>query len=212
MALLEYMDKYYRPAGKHQSNIIVQNSRFITTVGRATTVDEARHFIHSIRDEMPDASHHVYAFRVGYGNSITEGMSDDGEPSGTSGPPTLAVLRGSDLGDIVLVTTRYFGGTKLGTGGLVRAYSDSAKTALESLLTEFKAPKTQLGMDISYSLYKQVKNLVEKYDGIIDDEIFAGDVTIICTLLKDEIMRFEAELTELSSGQIEPILLADIDN
>lgn len=206
------MQKYFRPSGKHRTEIVVQNSRFISTIERATTVDEARHFIQSIRDEMPDASHHVYAFKIGYGNSTTEGMSDDGEPSGTSGPPTLAVVRGSDLGDIVLVTTRYFGGTKLGTGGLVRAYSNSAKTALEILPIELKAPKTQLGMDLPYSLYEQVKNLIEKYGGTIDDEIFAGDVTVICTLLNDEISAFEAELTELSSGQIETILLAELDN
>lgn len=206
------MQKYFRPNGKHRTEIVVQNSRFISTIERATTVDEARAFIQTIRDEMPNASHHVYAFRIGYGNSTTEGMSDDGEPSGTSGPPTLAVVRGSDLGDIVLVTTRYFGGTKLGTGGLVRAYSDSAKTALEILPTELKASKTQLGMDISYSLYEEVKNLIEKYSGIVDDEVFAGDVTVICTLLNDEISAFEAELTELSSGQIETILLAELDN
>lgn len=210
--LSKFMDSYYRPSETYRTEIIVKNSRFITTVGRATTVDEARTFIRSIRDEMPDASHHVYAFRAGYGNTVTEGMSDDGEPSGTSGPPTLAVVRGSDLGDIVLVTTRYFGGTKLGTGGLVRAYSDSTKMALENLPTELKAAKTQSGIDISYSLYERVKNLIEAYHGTIDDEVFAGDVTIIYTLLKADVSTFEAELTELSSGQIEPILLAELDN
>ena len=210
--LSDFMDHYYRPSETYRTEIVVQNSRFITTVGRAITVDEARTFIQSIRDEMPGASHHVYAFRAGYGNTITEGMSDDGEPSGTSGPPTLAVVRGSDLGDIVLVTTRYFGGTKLGTGGLVRAYSESAKTALETLPTELKAPKTQSGIEVSYSLYEQVKNLIEAYRGTIDDEVFAGDVTIIYTLVNEDVSKFEAELTELSSGQIEPILLAELDN
>jgi uncharacterized YigZ family protein len=206
------MDTYYRPKGIHRTEIIVQNSRFISTIGRAVSPDDARAFIHTIREEMPDASHHVYAFRAGYGNSITEGMSDDGEPSGTSGPPTLAILRGSDLGDIVLVTTRYFGGTKLGTGGLVRAYSDSAKTALESLATELKAPKTQLGMDLSYNIYEQAKNLIAAHQGVIDDEVFAGEITIICTLYNDNLSAFKAELTELSSGQIEPILLAELND
>ena len=206
------MERYYRPSGIYRTEISVQNSRFITTINRATTADEARIFIQSIRDEMSDASHHVYAFRAGYGNTVTEGMSDDGEPSGTSGPPTLAVVRGSNLGDIVLVTTRYFGGTKLGTGGLVRAYSDSAKTALETLPTELKAPKTQSGVEVPYSLYEQVKNLIEAHRGTINDEVFAGDVTIIYTLFNEDVERFEAELTELSSGQIEPILLAELDN
>lgn len=207
------MLKYHRPTtSEHRTEITVINSRFMTSISRATTVEEARSFIAKIRAEMPNASHHVYAFRVGYGNSITEGMSDDGEPSGTSGPPTLAVLRGSDLGDIVLVTTRYFGGTKLGTGGLVRAYSDSARTALESLKTELKAPKSQLGMDIPYSLYEQVKLLIEKYDAKVDDEIFAGDITIIATFLQEKVAEFQAELTNLSAGKVEPILLETFED
>lgn len=207
------MGKYYRPLKtEHRTEIVVINSRFITTIARATIAEEARGFIAKIRAEMPNASHHVYAFRVGHGNSVTDGMSDDGEPSGTSGPPTLAVLRGSDLGDIVLVTTRYFGGTKLGTGGLVRAYSESARTALESLKTELKAPKSQIGMDIPYSLFEQVKLLIEKYDGSFDDEIFAGDVTIISTFLQENIPSFETELLNLSSGQVELILLETFED
>ncbi|MGB1285732.1 MAG: YigZ family protein [Aggregatilineales bacterium] len=196
-------DKYYRPAARQRSEIVVVNSRFITTIDVIETPQDARTFIGTIRDEMPDASHHVYAFRAGYGNSITEGMSDDGEPSGTSGPPTLAVLRGSDIGDIALVTTRYFGGTKLGTGGLVRAYSEAARTALEALKTELKAPKVYLGMDIPYALYTPVKRLLKQYDVQIEDEIFAGDITILCIMLEEQVEDFEFNLTELSAGQIE---------
>jgi len=155
--------KYYRPAARNRTEIEILRSRFITTLERTETTEEARHFISEIRGEMPDASHHVYAFRVGYGNSVIEGMSDDGEPSGTSGPPTLAVLRGSDIGDIAVVTTRYFGGTKLGTGGLVRAYTESAKEALATLALDQKAPKLQIGLDIAYSTYENVKRLVEEY-------------------------------------------------
>ena len=195
-------EKYYHPAGRHRTEIIVVNSRFITTIAPVETAPDARAFIHEIREEMPDASHHVYAFRAGYGNSVTEGMSDDGEPSGTSGPPTLAVLRGSDIGDIALVTTRYFGGTKLGTGGLVRAYSESARTALESLQTELKAPRLYLGMDVSYALYDQVKRLIENYDIALEEEIFAADITLLFTILEEQIEEFEAALTELSAGQI----------
>lgn len=210
---MKMMETYYRPTtDSHRTEIAILKSRFITTISRATHQDEARNFIRQIRQEMPDASHHVYAFRVGYGNTITEGMSDDGEPSGTSGPPTLAILRGSDFGDIVLVTTRYFGGTKLGTGGLVRAYSDSARTALESLPTELKAPKTQVGMDVPYHLYEQVKNLIISHNGVLDDEDFAGEVTLIVTFYRNTVESFTAELTDLSSGQIEPILLAELDD
>jgi uncharacterized YigZ family protein len=199
---------YHRPAlGLHRIEIDVLNSRFITSVSRAVQAEEARVFIGQIRHEMPDASHHVYAFRTGYGNSVTDGMSDDGEPSGTAGPPSLAVLRGFDIGDVVLVTTRYFGGTKLGTGGLVRAYSDAARTALESLPTVLKAPKVQLGLEIPYSLYEQTKRLIDAHQGQLVDEAFAGQITLIANFLETQEIAFAAELTELSAGQVESIRL-----
>lgn len=204
--------KYYRPVARHRTEIEILRSRFITTVERATTAEEARAFIQTIRQEMPDASHHVYAFRAGYGNSVIEGMSDDGEPSGTSGPPTLAVLRGSDIGDIALVTTRYFGGMKLGTGGLVRAYTESAQEALASLPLDYKAPKVQIGVDIRYSAYENVKRLVDEYGGKIEDEDFAGDVSLIMMFLKEDFAPFQDALNELTAGQAEPILLATIDD
>src|SRR5215475_1828075 len=101
--------RYRIPAKRHRSETLVVNSRFITTVAFADSVNSAREILASVRDEMPDASHHVYAFRIGYGNSVIEGLSDDGEPSGTAGPPVMAVLRGMDIGDTIVVVTRYFG-------------------------------------------------------------------------------------------------------
>jgi uncharacterized YigZ family protein len=199
---------YQRPAlGLHRREIEILNSRFITSISRATNPDEARQFIGQIRKEMSDASHHVYAFRTGYSNSITDGMSNDGEPSGTAGPPTLAVLRGFDIGDVVLVTSRYFGGTKLGTGGLVRAYSEAARNALESLSIVIKSPKVQLGIEIPYSLYEQVKRSIEAHQGLIVDESFAAQIMLIANFLESHEKAFAAELIELSAGQVESILL-----
>lgn len=198
---------YRIPVGQHRSTIVVVNSQFITTIGFAPTPEDARNFIASIRAEMPDANHHVYAFRAGYGSSVIEGMSDDGEPAGTSGPPSLAVLRGVDIGDIVLVTTRYFGGTKLGTGGLVRAYSDAARIALEGLPTELKAPKTRLGMDIPYPDYTPVKRLIEAYHGMIDEETFSDTITLFITVLSADVSAFSAELINLTAGRVQPLVL-----
>jgi len=201
------MLSYQIPAKRHATEINVLKSRFITNIAFAPTVDDARQSIAIIRAEMPDANHHVYAFRVGYGNSVIEGMSDDGEPTGTSGPPTLAVVRGSDLGDIVVVTTRYFGGTKLGKGGLVRAYTESAQVALETLDVEIKAEKQIIGIDMPYHLYETVKRLVLDYNGIIQDETFAEDVTLVFELLAQDVDEFEHKLTETSSGQLALIIL-----
>lgn len=198
---------YQIPAQTHRTTINVINSEFIATVGYASTVEEAKSFIAAVRAEMPDATHHVYAFRVGHGNSVIEGMSDDGEPSGTAGPPVLAVLRGSNLGDIVIVVTRYFGGTKLGTGGLVRAYSDAARTGLSTLKTEAKVARALLGIETSYSMYELIKLLVHKHEGEVTDETFAGDVTIIAQFPLDQIEPFSRALSELTAGRVQPVRL-----
>lgn len=196
---------YFIPIGRQRTENLIVNSRFITTVGYVRNTDEVKAFLHQIRAEMPDADHHVYAFRIGYGNSTIEGMSDDGEPSGTAGPPVLAVVRGTTLGDVIVVVTRYFGGTKLGTGGLVRAYTESTKIALGSLQTEEKIEKALLGMEAPYSYYEQIKRLIYEYHGVIEDETFTVDVTILARFALIEVDRFSYALQELTAGQVTPI-------
>lgn len=202
-------EPYLIPADEHRIETEVARSRFITNVAPVSTVEEAKAFLARIRSEMPDASHHVYAFRVGHGQSIIEGMSDDGEPSGTSGPPTLAVVRGSGLGDIALVTTRYFGGTKLGTGGLVRAYSEAAHTAINSLKTALKIEKRLLGIELPYNLFEQTKLLIGEHDGVIEDEDFGAEVMLMVRLPIISIAPFTSALQDLSAGQVTPIVLDD---
>lgn len=204
--------RYQRPRERTRTEIEILKSRFITIVDRADTITEARDFIATIRAEFPDASHHVYAFCIGHGNSVTEGMSDDGEPAGTSGPPSLAVVRGSDIGDIVLVTARYFGGTKLGTGGLVRAYTEAAQTALAKLPLETKAPKSQIGFDVPYHLYEVVSQLVVAHRGEINESQFAAEVMLVATFDDEDLPKFEQELQEATSGSVASILLQHFDS
>lgn len=200
-------EPYLIPDGFHRIETEVARSRFIASVRFTPTVDDAKAFLGQIRAEMPDASHHVYAFRVGYGASVVEGMSDDGEPSGTAGPPVLAVLRGSKIGDIAIVVTRYFGGTKLGTGGLVRAYSEAAHVALNSLVTTLKIEKRLLGIEIPYSLYNQAKLLIEAHHGTIEEELFEADITLMIRFALDDISPFTDALRDLSNGKITPVEL-----
>jgi uncharacterized YigZ family protein len=202
------MNRYLIPAETCRITTTVSNSRFITTIGHVASADEARQFLSQTRQEMSDASHHVYAFRIGYGNSVTEGMSDDGEPAGTAGPPVMAVLRGSAIGDIIIVVTRYFGGTKLGTGGLVRAYGDAARSGLSALKTEEKRLRHILGVEVSYAAYEYTKRLIEKYEGEIEDETFAGDITIILRLPAEHETEFAQQLSELTAGKSQPIILS----
>ncbi|GIK63407.1 MAG: YigZ family protein [Chloroflexota bacterium] len=185
----------------------VSNSRFFGTIGRADTIEQAKTFIQTVRDEMPDATHHVYAFKIGYGGSVTEGMSDDGEPSGTAGPPALAVIRGSNIGDVVLVITRYFGGTKLGTGGLVHAYGQTAREAVSAMPTELKTTRRTVGIEIPYALFERVKILMSNYDCQIETEDFGAEILLILRIAEDDFAPFTDALRELTAGRITPLLL-----
>lgn len=200
-------EPYFIPSGRQRETITIANSRFIATADRAETVDDAKAILAGIRQEMPDANHHVYAFRVGFGSAVTEGMSDDGEPSGTSGPPVLAVVRGSNIGDLIVVVTRYFGGTKLGTGGLVQAYTQAAKTVLAALKTELKLTYTVASMNLPYSLYERVKRLVATHNGEALSEDFAEQVTIQARFPENDFDGFKRALIELSAGNVVPVLL-----
>ena len=201
-------DGYLVPAETVRTELIIKKSRFLTTIQRATAVSAARESIAALRAEMPDANHHVYAFRVGFGKSVTEGMSDDGEPKGTAGPPTLAVIRGSDVGDILLVTARYFGGAKLGTGGLVRAYTESAQEALRELRTELKVDRQLVGIELPYSFYDIVKLMIERHNGTIEDETFEAQVLVIARFIVPDLQRFSAELRERTAGKVAPVDLS----
>lgn len=196
------MQRYRIPAERTRTEIMVSNSRFIATIAPVFSVEEARAFIQEIRREFSDASHNVPAFLVGNGQSVIAHCSDDGEPSGTAGRPALVVLQGSGLGDIAVVVTRFFGGTKLGTGGLVRAYSDSVKSVLGNLRLAEKVPTHTVMLVIPYSLYEQTKLLVDDFGGKILDEEFSADVTISIQFLVEKFNFFNKHIIELSQGKI----------
>jgi uncharacterized YigZ family protein len=189
------------PAGPARAEIRASNSRFIASVAPSATVEAARAVIAGIRAEMPDATHHVYAYIIGHGATTTLGMSDDGEPAGTAGRPALAVLRGSGLGDITLVITRYFGGTLLGTGGLVRAYGDAAKAVLALVPREEKIERRALELALPYAAYEPARRLVAAHAGSIMAEEFAADVTMRVLLPIAHIAAFTREIEALTAGQ-----------
>jgi len=190
------------PAGEKETEILVVNSRFIASIAPAFSVDEARQLMVKVHIAHPADSHHVPAFIIGHGQSIIEHCSDDGEPSGTAGRPALAVLKGSGLGDVVVVVTRYFGGTKLGTGGLVRAYTDAVKAVLVDLpLAEKIATHTAMVV-LPYSLFERIRNLVTDHHGLILDEDFTVDVTMTLRFPIHFFDGFQNSLRELSKGSL----------
>jgi len=195
------------PSGEAQAEIVVDRSRFIASAGPAFSVEEAREFIQRIKAEFPDASHNVPVFIIGHGNAVTVHCADDGEPSGTAGRPALAVLQGSGLGDVVVVITRYFGGIKLGTGGLVRAYSDAMREVLNSLPRAEKAATVDLMAVIQYNLLERVRLGVAERHGIILDEEFAADVTITIRLREPYLDLFMNFLENLSRGSASAVVI-----
>lgn len=192
------------PLEAARAEITVVNSRFIASLSPASSVEEARAFISSIKAEFPDATHNVPAFIVGGGNSYTEYCSDDGEPSGTSGRPLLAVLRGSGLGDVAVVVTRYFGGTLLGTGGLVKAYSEAGKAVLAKTRRAGLVEVCRLEFAMAYGLFDRVRIVAADCGASIVSEGFAEEVSLAVEIPMDGREAFESRLRELSAGAITP--------
>jgi uncharacterized YigZ family protein len=195
------LERYPIPAASTRTELRIVNSRFIGSVDYTPTVEAAKDFIARVRSELPGATHHAYAYLVGYGSSVTAGMSDAGEPSGTAGRPMLAVLRGSELGDVTVVVTRYFGGTLLGTGGLVRAYSDTTRAVLAELPRSERIELLTLLIAVDYSAYNLVQQTLAAYNATVQDEAFAADVTLTVRLPLEQADACKAELTSITAGQ-----------
>lgn len=197
--------RYPIPSGESTVELDFKNSRFIGRAACTPSVAEARAFIERVKGEYPNNSHTVYAFAVGHGATVTHGMSDAGEPSGTAGRPALAVVRGSNLGDVTVAIVRYFGGTKLGTGGLVKAYTETAQAALAALDITEKVEYVTVLVAVGYPHYEPLKRLVEVRQGVIKDEEFAADVTLTLNFAIDDLPAFESDLAELTNGQVSAV-------
>lgn len=196
------------PAAETRIELTVVNSRFIATIAPAFSVDEARAFVGRVRAEFADASHNVPAYVIGHGATTIAHCHDDGEPSGTAGRPMLAVLQGSGLGDVTLVVTRYFGGTKLGTGGLVRAYGDAARAALAALPRAAKVATVTALVEAPYPLLERLRLLVAAHGGQTLDEEFAAAITLTIRFRAERFDAFAAALRELSHGAVEAVVVA----
>lgn len=196
------MNDHFVPAEETRTEIKVVNSRFIGTIAPVFQVDEAKAFVRRVKEEFAEATHNVPAFIIGHGASVIAHCNDDGEPAGTAGRPALAVLQGSGLGDAAVVITRYFGGTKLGTGGLVRAYGDTVRAILQVVPVAAKVPTVTAEMSLPYNLFEQSRLLIENQNGQILDQVFAAEVTLLARFRREQFDEFSAALAELSHGQV----------
>ena len=194
------------PLGPLRDEIAIVNSRFIASLSPVESAEEARGFIVRIREEFPDATHNVPAFIIGGGNSTTEYCSDDGEPSGTSGRPLLAVLKGSGMGNIAVVVTRYFGGTLLGTGGLVRAYTAAGRLVVERVRRAAMVEMGRFEVDLPYALFDRFRIVSAESEADIVGESFAEVVhlAVEVPLERARFFRVEARGRELRLGRRPP--------
>lgn len=173
------MASYQIPISTHHCEIEVKRSRFIAYAAHTTGPENAKKFIQSLKGQYPDARHHCYGF-MAYApwDSNGYGFSDDNEPSGTAGMPIFSHLKHNNIGEITIVVVRYFGGTKLGTGGLSRAYSDAARNVLSTLpLTSF-IEKKQINLIAEFSQEAVIRHEVEKVKGTILNVEYADKVNI----------------------------------
>ncbi len=184
---------------------VIKGSRFLSEVIPCDSQVKAREIIKAQKTKYADSTHVVHAFIVGNAAEVM-GMSDDGEPSGTAGRPVLDVLKGHGCTNLILTVTRWFGGTLLGTGGLVKAYSNGAKQVLEvadsqNAFEEYVAKKT-FTFTTDYSFYKLAKKLMEQYHFFDVQEKFETEITVCGKIRQDEEDSFSKKLFDSSNGKI----------
>ena len=208
-------NRYPIPAARHRVEEEIRRSHFITTVAHTPSVEAARAFISEMRAEFGDASHNCWAYVAGPpGESARIGMSDDGEPHGTAGKPMLTVLLHSGVGEISAVVTRYFGGTLLGKGGLVKAYGGGVQLALASMPVAEHVPSATIIVMIGYGTITPLQRILAKFEVKTLDEEYAVDVTYRFKLPLECVGPFSAALNDLTNGDalIEEVVSDEIEN
>ena len=195
------------PGKEARAEIEIDRSRFIACAGPAFRVEEAREFIAAVRQEFPDASHHVPAFLIGHGATVTLHCSDDGEPAGTAGRPVLVVLQGSGLSDVVVVVTRYFGGIKLGTGGLVKAYTQAAQEVLSILPRAEKVSTYTILLAFEYSYFERICQYAAACQAVVLEADFGADVTLTLQIREEKFEQFHKDVRQLTHGVVEAIII-----
>ena len=195
------MTGYYIPTGHSETELVEKRSRFIGQVWRAATEEEARARIEETKKKHYDARHNCWCFRIRGG---AERYSDDGEPQGTAGQPMLNVFQREQVENVCCVVTRYFGGVLLGAGGLVRAYTQSAKDALDAAGISVVRRWVELSVPCPYTLFERVKLEVEAHKGVLGDVEYACAVTVRALLPEERVEAFSRRVVELTAGAVRP--------
>ena len=199
------MDEYLVPTGYGEDEFVEKKSRFIGRIWLAETEEEALARIAEMKKQHYDATHNCWAYVIRDG---AVRFSDDGEPGGTAGMPMIQVLQREGLFNVVCVVTRYFGGTLLGAGGLVRAYTKGAKIAVDAAGKSMKRVWSVLYLPCPYTYYERVKLEVEAFGGIIRDTQFGAEVELEILVAKDQAQPFLDRIIDMTSGTVEGMEIA----
>lgn len=184
-----------------EAEIIVKKSRFIAIAIPASSLEEVKKAVESVRMEHPEANHVVHAAIVGKAGTLYS-SSDDKEPKNTAGRPALEVLKGRHITNIAVCIVRYFGGTLLGTGGLVKAYGDSCKAVLDKVKTEELVEKTDMELLMDYSYLTQAKRIFQEMEALVVEEEYGTAVKLKIRLIKDKEEEMRHKLMDLGQGRI----------
>lgn len=193
-----------------ESQIQIKKSRFLCTLKTVRSEREAREFIDSIKRVHYDARHSPFAMRIGIKGGVLERSADDGEPSGTAGRPMLKILKEEKIYDICAVVTRFFGGILLGTGGLMRAYSESLKKAITLAETADMEIGMAFKLSLSYAEAQKIRNILSSSRAILVDVNYAGCCTINIIVAEDMYLQFLAKLNEYTKGKSHVIQLKKV--
>lgn len=195
-------DRYAIPATRFRTEIEVERSRFIITVQEVTSAALAQAFIAEIKAEFPDANHNCWAYLVGApGSSDQIGLSDDGEPHGVAGRPMLTTLQHSGLGDTAVVISRYFGGIKLGKGGMVKAYTAATQSALEQLPRNLRIAWIEIKATFDYSVLTSLTRRLPESEAEILETNYADKICARLRLPEEQMETFQKVFSDLTAGQ-----------
>lgn len=187
--------------GHGDGEIVEKKSRFLGHIVGVGTEDEAKAILESIKKNHHQARHNCSAYRI-RGQQLTERYNDDGEPGGTAGMPMLEVLRGADLENVLVVSTRYFGGTKLGTGGLVRAYTQSAQAALSEASVIEVGRFTKLTIEVDYGMVGKLEYEINRHEWFLEKVAYEDRVTFHVYVQSDICEAVQEKLMEMTNGQV----------
>lgn len=197
--MTQQAQSYLVPSGFGEALLVEKRSRFIARVWRVETESDALSHIREMREKHWDAAHNVYAYIIRGGQTR---YSDDGEPQGTSGMPTLNVFKGREIFNVCCVVTRYFGGVLLGAGGLVRAYAAAAKMALENAGVDMMRQWRVVLLACPYGLYEQIRNLLRSHGCVVENADFGVDVVLEALVPVEAVDACSEALLEASAGAV----------